>query len=138
MTIYKWEDIGLECYVEYKDGVVDFKMYEVTYSKDLSGVFTTPEYELKQTEAKFDRDDVGGTVNNTKDIKLAQKFIKGIIKWDGCSHVYFGDEGYIHICGGYNWRNFIEANKRIFNLAKEYFQEPNQVDEFNNFNKPIK
>lgn len=31
--------------------------------------------------------------------------IRGVVKWDGCSHVNFGDEeGYIHLCGKTLWK----------------------------------
>lgn len=47
------------------------------------------------------------------DHESLERFIKGEIKWDGCSHIYFGDEnGYLHLCGrGYfdNMKNVLDA-----------------------------
>ena len=51
-------------------------------------------------------------------------------QWDGCSHVYFGEEGYIHICGGRKWRSHIEVCKRLFDLAAQYFNEEHQKEYF--------
>ena len=29
-----------------------------------------------------------------------EKYLKGYVKWDGCSHFWFGDDdGYMHLCG---------------------------------------
>lgn len=33
----------------------------------------------------------------------ANRLVDGYVKWDGCSHVHFGDldsDGYMHMCGG--------------------------------------
>lgn len=36
-------------------------------------------------------------------------YLSGVIKWDGCSHLYFGNQesgmpdGYIHLCGEEEW-----------------------------------
>lgn len=29
----------------------------------------------------------------------AQPYLTGFIKGDGCSHFYFGEDGYLHLCG---------------------------------------
>lgn len=44
--------------------------------------------------------------NTPLDIEL---YLHGTIKWDGCSHIYFGNtigntNGYIHICGNNSWK----------------------------------
>lgn len=56
----------------------------------------------------------------TTDIKNANTLFRGYIKWDACSHVYFGDDdGYIHVCGFHSWKNLHEAIKRVWNFATE-------------------
>lgn len=35
----------------------------------------------------------------TNEFEEGDKYIKGSVKWDGCSHYYFGNEGYLHLCG---------------------------------------
>lgn len=38
--------------------------------------------------------------DHVEDPRQAERFIAGSVKWDGCSHVTFGDEdAYIHMCG---------------------------------------
>lgn len=37
-------------------------------------------------------------------------YLSGVIKWDGCSHIWYGDgDGYLHLCG------------------KKYFDDHNKV-----------
>lgn len=39
-----------------------------------------------------------------------EHYLKGHIKWDGCSHIWFGDkDGYIHLCG----KNYFESHKKV-------------------------
>lgn len=33
------------------------------------------------------------------EISDSEHYLRGYVKWDGCSHFWFGDEGYIHLCG---------------------------------------
>lgn len=34
------------------------------------------------------------------DPRQAEPFIRGSVKWDGCSNLHFGDDdGYLHLCG---------------------------------------
>jgi len=44
-------------------------------------------------------------------------YLKGTIKWDGCSHINFGDEGYIHLCGKYWFDKHIEVMKAVWNIC---------------------
>ncbi len=38
--------------------------------------------------------------DHARDPRNAERFISGQVKWDGCSHINFGDEhGYLHLCG---------------------------------------
>lgn len=53
-------------------------------------------------------------VDDSYDINEADLVLKGCIKWDGCSHINFGDEsGYIHLCGKAHWINFIEMLPKV-------------------------
>lgn len=37
-------------------------------------------------------------------------YLKGIVKYDGCSHFWFGEqEGYLHLCGKF----YYEAHKKL-------------------------
>lgn len=37
-------------------------------------------------------------------------YLRGFIKWDGCSHIWFGDsEGYLHLCG----KDYFDRHKMV-------------------------
>lgn len=41
-----------------------------------------------------------GSDDHVEDVHAAERYFAGSVKWDGCSHVYFGDDnGYLHLCG---------------------------------------
>lgn len=54
------------------------------------------------------------TMENEPCMDDLEMFIKGIIKWDGCSHIYFGDEdGYLHLCGN----KYFEDVKKVLDAV---------------------
>lgn len=65
-------------------------------------------YELERYEHKDERDyDV---------------YLKGTIKWDGCSHLHFGDEGYLHLCGKYFFDIHIKIMKAVWNICTAHLE----------------
>jgi hypothetical protein len=51
-------------------------------------------------------------------------YIHGTIKWDGCSHVYFGEcdeeempSGYLHLCGKRYWEKHNKMMTALWDLA---------------------
>ena len=49
-----------------------------------------------------------------------EKYIRGTIKWDGCSHVNFGDkgdDGYLHLCGKQYWVLHNKLMEHIYDVA---------------------
>ena len=57
--------------------------------------------------------------NTDNSVRETEKYLSATIKWDGCSHVTFGDEdGYIHICGENSWKNHIRVMEALLDLAK--------------------
>lgn len=56
----------------------------------------------------------GADDKSTNDITKANPYINGSVKWDGCSHVYFGEEGYIHLCGSSDFIRIGEILKSIY------------------------
>lgn len=37
-------------------------------------------------------------------------YLKGTIKWDGCSHIWFGDDdGYMHLCG----KSYFDSHNKV-------------------------
>ena len=102
---------------------VDFTIFEIIgYSKGNKD-YDIPIYEKK--EAKDSSDD-------TNDIKEAETLIKGHVKWDGCSHYYFGGkDGYIHLCGKSNIDDISDVIKKIYYRCGELMGENSDKEEFN-------
>lgn len=46
-----------------------------------------------------------------------EKYMSGYIKWDGCSHVDFGEGGYIHLCGKVCWERHAQIVLRLYDYA---------------------
>lgn len=45
-------------------------------------------------------------------------YLRGSVKWDGCSHLHFGDcDGYIHMCGKDSFDSHIEILKAVWNIC---------------------
>jgi len=81
---------------------VDFNAYEIAgrYSKNNKD-FTIPFY-LKSNN------------DETENINEAKTMIRGTVKWDGCSHYYFGDcDGYMYLYGKTKIKNIQEIIKKI-------------------------
>lgn len=114
----EWKDLGFT--VRFKDTVWDnsphgyeFEIYEVTgWSEDTkSKRFDVPTYERKGATQSGD-----DSINGLED---AQPYLTGFIKWDGCSHFYFGDQGYLHLCGLNEIDKLREILNRLMDRAKD-------------------
>ncbi|MHA1840449.1 MAG: hypothetical protein ACTSYW_00595 [Candidatus Heimdallarchaeota archaeon] len=53
-------------------------------------------------------------------------YVSGTIKWDGCSHLWFGEEkedgthdGYLHLCGKFYIQKHINMMTALYTLASE-------------------
>ena len=52
-------------------------------------------------------------------------YLSGYIKWDGCSHIWFGEEedgkhdGYLHLCGKHRWDKHIQLMQELFDFASK-------------------
>ena len=48
-------------------------------------------------------------------------YVRGTIKWDGCSHIYFGGEqnedGYIHMCGKHSFVNHCKLMAALWEVV---------------------
>jgi len=112
-----WEDINCVARIKKEEHSLEFWVYEVIgHSADNKGGFTVKNFEKKGSTSSQD---------DTSNLDEAHPMFRGLIKWDACSHVNFGDEdGYIHLCGGRSWFTFMEAQKRIWQISmKELPQE---------------
>ncbi len=53
------------------------------------------------------------------DSDMHELLLKATVKWDGCSHVNIGDDGYLHLCGGSNWRRLPVLVEATWKLVSE-------------------
>lgn len=120
-----YKDIGFTVVYEYEYGNahVVFSVYEIMAEAD-EGIY----YE-----------GIGGCGADdkmTQDLRQANKYIHGSVKWDGCSHFYFGDpenSGYIHLCGDYSVKNHLEIVRKVYLRCGKIMLEggnPPDPDEF--------
>lgn len=74
---------------------------------------------------KFEVFEVEGWDENdvASDIEL---YVTGTIKWDGCSHIWFGEknaegkqDGYLHLCGKIFWTRHAAVMLAIYELAEK-------------------
>lgn len=103
MTVKEYDNFT----VRYTKGPahVDFQVYEKIAWED--GDKNLPYYESKGGCGMDDK--------STKSIDEANAYIQGSVKWDGCSHVNFGDEdGYVHLCGPRSFKEMIFILERIY------------------------
>ena len=122
--IKDWSDINFTVVFEKESDtpVLDFKVFEITArgQDEKTGEYTVLNYEKE-----------GATEERTEELEEAHTYFRGSIKWDACSHVYFGDEdGYLHLCGGMNWKNLMEVMRRVWEYACEKLPEEHSKDMF--------
>lgn len=56
-----------------------------------------------------------------------QIYISGTIKWDGCSHIVFGDkDGYLHLCGKHCWEKHKEVMDAIWAYCTSRIKDFNE------------
>jgi len=97
-------------------------------------------YDIEQTPycISFKVDDIltwDTTDTGVMDIAERQPYLKGSIKWDGCSHLWFGDvsqkDGYLHLCGVEDWMNHCILMKTLYTeLTKHLAMDTEQSGEF--------
>jgi len=71
--------------------------------------------------------EVIGVTESTPEVLEQEHYLSCYIKWDGCSHFYFGDiededgeskpSGYLHLCGADAISNHAELLRALFVLA---------------------
>lgn len=80
--------------------------------EDGSGFLISYEDEYKDSSPSFrvySTDFVGQEIEET------DLYLKGTIKWDGCSHLLVGpDIGYLHLCGYHKWKEFSEVMEKVW------------------------
>jgi hypothetical protein len=69
----------------------------------------------------YNRDGYSSSPDPVEDRTVAQVFISGSIKWDGCSDMSIDDEP-LHFCGRDNVEEFAALLSAIYDLAAELIQ----------------
>lgn len=55
------------------------------------------------------------TADVNQQVEETDLYLKGMIKWDGCSHILVGpDIGYLHLCGYNKWKEFSEVMESVW------------------------
>ncbi|MGH1436569.1 MAG: hypothetical protein ACRBG0_19155 [Lewinella sp.] len=73
----------------------------------------------KEASLSFEIIEVISWDGETDDPVDVEKFIRGFIKWDGCSHIYFGDkDGYLHLCGGDSFQYIKQVLTAVWKKAE--------------------
>jgi hypothetical protein len=55
-------------------------------------------------------------------IEEAEVYLNGSIKWDGCSDLYLGDEGYYHFCGKQDAAKLGKLIEYLYDKCAEYLK----------------
>lgn len=56
---------------------------------------------------------------NFKEIAETELYLKGSVKWDGCSHFWFGNEGYMHLCGKNCWERHVQVMNTLWEVVSK-------------------
>jgi len=92
---------GFRVVWDYLDHWCDFKVYNIVSRGE-------------NDEAEFE---TGVDGDFSADHTQVTPYLAGVIKWDGCSHVW--TEEATHICGGDAWRKHIQLYKHLYYRAFE-------------------
>lgn len=97
----------METFIE-EDDLVLFQ-YEIEDVSEVSITFNVYEVlDWLYNEGNGEYDVVGDT-------KL---YLKAFMKWNGCNHFWFGDEGYIHLCGEHSIKKHQNVMDKCLEIAK--------------------
>lgn len=114
-----YEELQATVIYDFNDGDahVDFKAFEIVgYESDNGKDYNIPIYSVDN--------------DNTRDTDKTENYLNGMVKWDGCSHVYYGEKdngGYIHMCGAQSFKNLSALLLKIYQRCYEiggFTEEP--------------
>lgn len=77
--------------------------------------FEEQDFEISATFSVYEVTSWDGETGEPVD---KERYLKGYIKWDGCSHIWFGEEegqGYIHLCG----KRYFDRHKEVMDAIWE-------------------
>ncbi len=100
-----------------EDGLINFLMKVV--DKDTEYRLNFEVYEV----GAWVENETTGAYDVPCDLEL---YLSGVIKWDGCSRIYFGEQdekenpsGYLHLCGKIYWQKHCQVMSEIYEYAEK-------------------
>lgn len=73
-----------------------YKSHIDFFATEVTGIEDSP----NKGKIIYERRGAGNSMDTVYDPHEAEPFIAGSVKWDGCSHMWFGNkDGYLHLCG---------------------------------------
>lgn len=113
----------LECYIRLKPYTHDKKCYVVLFE-----VFNIHE-DYSETKMKwmFDKKDTSYYANPIDDPDKAEIMISGSVKWDGCSDINYGRNGYIHSCSRNQVTRLSKILDYVFESAAKIMVDSGQI-----------
>jgi hypothetical protein len=78
---------------------------------------------------EYQRKDASTSPDFGESIDEAEIFLKGQIKWDGCSDLYLGDSGYFHFCGKQDALRLGALINYLYDKCAEYLKVRERGDE---------
>lgn len=106
----------------------EYPIFEVSVMQYPNGEYSDVSCEFKvRSISSWEADDSKSPVE--EDI---EEYLSMSVKWDGCSHLYFGDEiedgnynSYFHFCGARDYKRHVRLLHELYNKAYEYMgREP--------------
>lgn len=70
-------------------------------------------------EPLYERRDSVVSCDHVTDPHQAEPYFSGAVKWDGCSHMNFGHDGYLHLCGSERIQKLGATLKTIYERCGE-------------------
>jgi hypothetical protein len=72
----------------------------------------------------YSRKGAVSSTDDTDDFNEAERLVSGSVKWDGCSHYYFGyEDGYLHMHGAADLEKLSQALVTIYERCGELMKE---------------
>lgn len=79
--------------------------------------FEDGDFELS---ANFNVFEVCSWSADTNEVSETELYLKGYVKWDGCSHFWFGEsDGYLHLCGKRYFEKHKEVMDKIWDICSK-------------------
>lgn len=100
------DGFGFRCKWAVSDHWADVTVYEVVATGGKG------EYDKKF----FDRKPWNGSGDHVEDIALADEYLEGFVKWDGCTEL---NQGQPHWCGPHGYKKHIAILKYIYQRAHQ-------------------